>query len=348
MGHILVNKGQIIGENIRIEATAQATNIPVIKFSANASQSNISGLYGGGLVINEGNNIVDFASAKTLGEQNSSGNLFYNSALNIVTKGNMPEYWSISNANAKFYEGTSEIIVGQKILVVKIPPGQTSEIYAQAGFAPSLTAYGMYKYANFSTLIKCTEAGRVKLTYNYSGGVVSSVAHSGSGNWENIGLQALTNISNAPNPKIYFDNISGVDTLITEISSPVFCFGQNMPTRDVKTIGSNGGILTGLISASVSNNYYFISGTNYLVLQKNANTFVLSGTSLTITRLNHLLVDRFPKGSIVVLLMNNSGITFTNSAYITLRSSYTSSSANSSLTLMSNGDGTWREVNRNN
>lgn len=348
MGHVVVNKGQIIGENIRVEATSQTVGIPVIKFAATASQSKISGLYGGGLIINEGNNIIDLAASNAMGEQNSTGNLFNNSAFVILTKGNMPDYWTLSNVNAKFAEGSGEIVTGHKILIVKIPPGQTSEMYAQTGFAPSLTEYGMYKYANFSSLIKCDEAGKVKLTYNYAGGVVSSTAHSGSGKWENIGLQALTSISNAPNPKIYFDNNSGTDTLTVEVSSPVFCFGQNIPTRDVKPIGSNGGIVTGLVSTGVSTNYAFISGTTYLVLSKTANTFIISGASLSITRINHLLADRFPKGSMVVLLMNNSGISVTNSAYIILRTSYTSTSASSSLTLMSNGDGTWREVNRNN
>lgn len=346
--HILVNKGQIIGENIRVEASSQTSGNPVIKFASAASQSRITGLYGGGVIINEGNNCVELASSNALGEQNSNINLFQNSALMILTKGSMPEFWTLSNSNAVFAEGSQEIIAGQKTLSLKIPPGQVCEMYPQTSFSPVLTGYSTYKYANLSALVKCSEAGKVKLTYNYSGGVVSSVAHTGGGNWETIGLQALTDVSIAPNPKIHLDNSAGQDTLFAEISSPVFCFGQNVPSRDVKPIGSNGGILSGLISTGVSNNYTFISGTTYLVLSKIANTFIISGTSLTITRLNHLTADRFPKGSIVILLMNNSGINVVNSAYITLRSAYTSSSGNSSLTLMSNGDGTWREVNRNN
>jgi hypothetical protein len=41
--HILVNKGQIIGENIRVEAANQAAGTPVIKFAATALNLHFQG-----------------------------------------------------------------------------------------------------------------------------------------------------------------------------------------------------------------------------------------------------------------------------------------------------------------
>jgi hypothetical protein len=62
---------------------------------------------------------------------------------------------------------TEEIITGQKTLQVKIPPGQSSEMYPQTSYAPKMTAYWSYKYANFSALVKCSEAGKIKLTSSF-------------------------------------------------------------------------------------------------------------------------------------------------------------------------------------
>ena len=83
----------------------------------------------------------------------------------------------------------------------------------------------------------------------------------------------------------------------------------------------------------------------FITLPKDGNIFVINGTP-TITRINYLLADRFPKGTVIHLLFNSSGANVTSSAYISLKSGFTSTS-NSSLTLVSNGDGTWRELNRN-
>jgi hypothetical protein len=87
------------------------------------------------------------------------------------------------------------------------------------------------------------------------------------------------------------------------------------------------------------------NGTGFLTLPKEANTFEINGTN-TITRINHLANDRLPKGTVITLLFNNAGTSLINGAYISLISSYTSV-INSSLTIISNGNGTWREINRN-
>lgn len=347
-GHIVVKKGQLIGQNIRIEASTQGSSVPVLNFYPDASQSQISGLYGGGLVINEGNNIIDLASSKTLGENNSSANLLINSGFNLLGVNNLPEYWSCSNSGAKFTLDSSSPIIGQQSIKIKVPAGEIAEFYPKSEFTPKLTSYPFYKYANFSFLVKTDKSNTVKLTYNYSGGLVSSVPHSGSDKWETIGLQALTSTSLEPKPKLYIDNSSGTDSLFVELSSPAFNFGQNLPTRDVGVLNANGGVLTGVLSMSMTDKYSFVSGTTFLIIPKTANTFLIQNSGLTVSRINHLLADRIPKGTIITFLTASAGITFQKSAYLLLKSAYTSAADNTSLTLISNGDGTWREVNRNN
>ncbi len=55
-GHLCIDKGQIIGEHIRIEAVRQPKETPVITFGKNTAECFITGMYSGGLIVNEGKN----------------------------------------------------------------------------------------------------------------------------------------------------------------------------------------------------------------------------------------------------------------------------------------------------
>jgi hypothetical protein len=346
-GHLVVNTGQIIGENIRIEADQQPAGTPVINFGPNSALSRLTGFYGGGLVINQGNNTILLAAPDYAGENNPGYNQFINSAFLLPASNGIPAYWTVSNPAVVVTTTTEQVIDGEKVLSVQVPPGINCNFYPAPGYGPSLASDPLYTYANFNVLAKTTVPGVVKLTYNYSGGLVSSVAQSGSGTWETIGLQVTTSPLLNPNPQINLNNSAGTDTLTVGLTSPSFNFGSTVPQRDAPVITAAGGIITGTLTTSVCSTYSFIAGTTYLVLPNNGNAFILSG-ALTISRINYLTTGRFPSGTTVTLLFNNSGCTVQSSAYISLKSSFTSSAANTSLTLLSNGDGTWREVNRNN
>lgn len=347
-GHIVVDSGQIIGENIRIEAAQQPANTPVIYFAATSAQSRLTGVYGGGPVINLGNNTILFATANFTGEKNPGYNQLVNSAFLLPATNGLPAFWSLSNAAVTVTYTTEQAYPGQKVIQLKVPPGIACDLSPTAGYGPTPGTDPLYTYANFNTRAKTTIPGVVKLTYNYTGGLVSSAAHTGSGNWETIGLQVLTDPSTTPAPKINLNNSARSDTLTVFLTAPSFSFGNTVPQRDPSVITSAGGILTGTLSNGVAASWSFISGTNYLVLPKNGNIFTLNGSSLTISRINYLTADRFPSGTLITLLFNSSGNTVQNSAYINLKSTFTTTAANTSLTLLSSGDGTWREVNRNN
>ena len=55
-GHIQINKGQIIGQQIRIEAIKLPKNLPVIYLGKNTANCQLSGMYSGGLITNLGKN----------------------------------------------------------------------------------------------------------------------------------------------------------------------------------------------------------------------------------------------------------------------------------------------------
>lgn len=57
-GHVWVEKGQIIGEHIRIESVRQPKETPVVKLEKNSFDCYFTGTYTGGLIVNEGKNNI--------------------------------------------------------------------------------------------------------------------------------------------------------------------------------------------------------------------------------------------------------------------------------------------------
>ncbi|MEI7508380.1 MAG: hypothetical protein WCJ62_02840 [Flavobacterium sp.] len=57
-GHVWIEKGQIIGEHIRIESVRQPKETPVVKLEKNSFDCYFTGTYTGGLIVNEGKNNI--------------------------------------------------------------------------------------------------------------------------------------------------------------------------------------------------------------------------------------------------------------------------------------------------
>jgi hypothetical protein len=347
-GHLLVNNGQIIGENIRIEAGRQPATTPVIEFGPASAFSTLTGFYAGGVVINRGNNTILLTSPDYAGQSNPGYNQFVNAAFQLPGSNGVPAYWMVSNPRVIVSIAPDAFIPGESVLSIRVPPGINCDVYPTPGYAPVLGDATWYAHANFNIMAKTKVPGVLKLTYNYAGGLVSSAAHTGSGNWEMVGLQAITARRLPPNPKINLNNSAGTGTLLVELTSPSFSFGMTPPQRDPAVITAAGGIVTGTLTTSVSSNYSFTAGTGDLVLGRNGNVFVLKDGSLAIARINSAKADRFPPGTIITLLFDSAGCSVQDGPFIHLKSGFTTNAPNTSLTLLSNGDGTWRETNRNN
>jgi len=347
-GHLVVNSGQIIGENIRIEAGRQPANRPVIEFGPASAFSTLTGFYAGGVVIDRGNNTILLTSPDYAGQNNPGFNQFVNAAFLLPDGNGLPAFWMVSNPTVSISIAHDQLITGESTVSIRVPPGINCDLSPAPGYAPVLGGAPLYAHANFNIMARTSIPGVVKLTYNYAGGLVSSAAHTGSGNWEMIGLQAITSTRLAPNPKINLNNARGTYPLVVELTSPSFSFGMTPPQRDAAVITAAGGIITGTLTTGVSGNYSFNAGTGDLHLSRNGNVFILSGGRFAIGRINSAKAEHFPPGTIMTLLFDSAGCSVQQSPSIQLKSGFTTSAPNTSLTLLSNGDGTWRETNRNN
>lgn len=338
-GHIVVQgNGEIQGNDIRIEGNSQVATTPLVKFESGTKNSKLTGTYAGGLTVDLGNNDIAFRTGKATKFRQSSENLLENSVFNNFDGTNLPN-WTITGSGVTATIETPSLLANHNVLHLTIPAGVTANLKPTA--PPSVLNYALYSQANFGTYVKTSATDMVYIRLNSASGVSISQKHSGDGLWHFVGATQNLNTAQSLDTRLEIANTSGA-AIEVYVTAPTLNFGMSMPNLAPKSLSTSGGAMSGSLAMSVQN---FTPSSTYIVLPQSANIFEISGTQ-NIQRINHLTADRFPKGTIITLLFNDAGLTVTNSAYILLKSSFTST-ANSSLTLLSKGDGTWREMGRN-
>lgn len=341
-GHFVVKKGEVIGNDIRIEGAQQPSNIPLVEFKYGTKNSILNGTYSGGLTIDDGDNTILFKSGKSLGYSNPNANLFINSSLKGTDNNTIP-YWELGNSSIVVEETTEEIYTNQKVIKLTVPPGVNSYLRPSPTFLPKVLSNAKYETVNFGAYIKTDKSNVITTICKALSGTATGLYHPGNNKWQLTGMTSTITAAIPYDPKFYIDNSSSSDSTRIYITVPTLNFGISPPKIEAAPITSAGGILNGTLSNSIT--AVDSPTSTFLTLPNSGNIFEVNGTN-TIARINHLANDRMPRGTVVTLLFNNAGTSLVNGAYIKLLSGYTSS-LNSSITLISNGDGTWREVNRN-
>ncbi len=342
VAHLLVESGQIIGNNIRIEGTSQPANIPLIQFNAGTENSEITGIYSGGLTIDNGNNYIGFHSTKNLDYANSNTNLFKNSNFQGVVNDEIP-FWELTGNNLLLESQTPQIMDDQQVIKLTVPAGETATLRPIPLYLPKVYDIEKYKRVNFGIYAKTNTNETVTTICQSTGGVEIGPFHPGDDQWHLVGMSAQVSQSISYDAKFFITNVDHNVDLIVYLSTPTLNFGYSPVKLDPQPITSAGGVLTGTITTGLTE-VDTVSG-GFLVLPKDANVFTIKGTH-AITRINHTTADRFPAGTVITLSFADANIGVTSSGYINLLSGYTST-LNSSLTLLALGNGTWRELGRN-
>jgi hypothetical protein len=341
-GHLFVNKGRLYGSEIRIEGNNQPATTPLIYFAANTLNSTISGIYAGGLTIDKGNNFINMQSGKAAPYRNSSANRFRNATF-FTPNGTTVTDWDITGTGVTATVLAPELTDKHNVLKLTIPAGSTARLEPSVLARPQIKQLAIYKQVNFGFNVKTDKAGTVYTSTNAPSGWTISTPHSGSNEWEFVSMNAFVHQTQPAQFRLEIANTTG-GTMEVFVTTPTLTFGNQLPILDEMPLSTAGGVMNGQITAAVATQT--IPANGYLTLPLNANYYEISGTVM-ITRINHLVANRAPKGTVITLLFDTAGIKVANNGYIMLKGAFTSI-ARSSLTLMSNGDGTWKEVDRNN
>jgi len=340
-GHLIIQGGEIQGENIRIEGNGQPATTPLVHCFSGTKNTNISGTYAGGLTLDEGDNFIGFRTGKATDYFDSRSNLFENSTFEGFDGTDLP-YWDITgNAAGTTELLTPELTPNHKVLKLTIPAGQVVNL-EQAGFyVQNQGNLPLYEQVNFGMYVKVAEPDVAYLRVNSTGGVTVSQAHHGDGKWHFVGMTQNLNPNTTLDARLEINNTTG-GNLEVYVSVPTMNFGNQSPDISPKPITSAGGIMTGTLSHGYVE---FTPTSTFIVLEKNANVVRINGTQ-AIHRINHSGNDKFPRGTILTLLFTDAGLDILDNVYIDTYSNF-SSLAGSSLTLLANGNGTWSELSRN-
>lgn len=355
VGHIVLNtNGAVNIYGIRIESSNAACSDETVLIQLNEGTrgSYIHGNAGKGKILDYGSNFIDLQGESDIGVRPSGHNLFQNSGFKGLANGALP-YWEFKSCtgctppDALAIEAAT-IKENHNVLKLTIGAGKKS-ILGQIG------TYFTDAYQNreclFGAMVKSDEANvKAFSAYQTCGGgnFSSGSPHPNDGKWHFIGKPAELDTDNTcqPNPQFIFDNTAGGSAATVYITTPSFVFNRGeKPALDAGPITSAGGIMTGTLSTAMMTVASPV--TNALQLTADANLFQITGTN-EINSINQNS-NIFPQGTMITLLFESSGlqVTHDNTKLKLLGAANYTSEAYSTLKLLSLGDGTWQEIDRN-
>jgi len=334
--------GELYGSEIRIEGVNQDIEVPLILFAKKTKNSTLTGVYAGGLTLDKGNNFINMKSGKAIHYKNSSFNKFKNATFFSPDNINLPD-WSFSGGNYTLEFESPELSDRNNVLKITVAAGAMVKLEPAPLARPKVKELPLFDQVNFGFHIKTDTPGVAFTSTNASLGWTNSAPHSGSDEWEFVGMNAEVNRNSPARFVGLFHNTTGSEVIIY-VTTPTLSFGNQLPTLEEEPLFSSGGQLYGMLTHAMS--IVTTPNNGFLDLPLNANYFEISNDR-NIFRINHQTANRMPRGSVITLLFNDDGIQVVKSAYLNLTSTYTSVE-NGALSLISNGNGTWREVNRNN
>jgi hypothetical protein len=282
---------------------------------------------------------IDLMSAKSVGLDPAPLNQFWNAAFKGLIDSNVPG-WSIPNNGQVTISDTEALYADHNVLAIDYL-NYGGPFKLQADILPkspghSFVTFGIYARTTISNAI-------VAAMRDERGSIISSASHSGSAEWEFIGMSALYDKTA---PYFYFSITNDV-----EVTAPTLVYGETPATPGASLISSSGAKMAGTLTMGMTTAHAPESGSFWLLPKNEGNIFVMDmngNPSRSIYRINHNTADRFPRGSVVTLMFAEAGTSVINNVYIKLTNgqSFTSTSQ-SSLTLVANGDPTWTEISRN-
>jgi hypothetical protein len=334
--------------DIRLEADSKSLDRPIVIVDDSSYGNIMNGILGhthiqANLNRNPG---IDFLSLKSVGLDPAPANMFWNDGFNGYDEANrkMPG-WTLGGTNAiiTIHDDAESLYPGHHAIHVdKLSYGGPFKLMADE----TLLVPG-HDFVTFGVYARSSVAGSISAAMRYtSGSITSSGSHSGSGQWEFIGM---TGLYDKTAPYFYFSITGDVD-----LTAPTLTFGQAPARPGASFLSSSGarmsgtftqGMAVGLPPAPEANQYYWV------LPKTEGNVFLIDvqGNPIrTIIRLNHSGADRFPRGTVITLMFEEAGTRVKHSAYIKLKNNQDFVSVpNSSITLVTKGSASWYEVSRN-
>ncbi len=356
--HIVIESGNFQAYGVRLEATnslagcglEEEKKIVGIHCFPYTTGSYYYGLIGEGRIVDEGDNEIIVAS-RGLGD--SGYNQFKNSSFQRVVNNTIPE-WEVTGSGFSISKNAPEIRDKHHVLTFTIPAYETITLSPSSDALPNgLT----HQYLVFGAQIKTSVPDLVFTQINHYSHTLGTCTdtdssfHPGDGDWHYIGMPAALNASVCTlNPRFVFDNSGNANPATVQLTTPSLVFGATLPSLESPPLLASGGRMNGTISHGMVSTVSMPTNSNSeLTLPFDGNLFFVKGSG-NIRRLNNSvsLGDRFPTGTIITLMFDSASQFVRSSAYIELLGDEDyNAGLNSSITLVAQNGGVWRELGRN-
>lgn len=355
-GHIWVRGGSINMNGLVLEARDQLSkyytgsptvNTPhALRFDVTTIRSKVFGSGSGSSYSDLGNNDIRMESSKAPQKGLNSPNILKNCIFKNINSPTVQD-WSISGGGVTVAQVDFESKYKDHFtLKVTVPAGilcnvrqnlTDTELLARFSAAPlTFGAWVNFSGDPLKTVVAATVSDNT--------GTTTGAPHTGDATYQWKGMsKQITFGPTDMSVAMSIDNTAGTGAAIVYITVPCAILGWWLPAPGATPMTNAGGIVDGLFSLSFGKDK---SSASSLVLAKEGNTHLITGTT-TITQINKLVTDPwYPKGTRILLVFQSAGCQVTSSADISLQRPFTST-AYGTLEVISNGDGTWTEIDRN-
>ncbi|MFK7978364.1 MAG: glycosyl hydrolase family 28-related protein [Saprospiraceae bacterium] len=352
-GHIIINTGVVTMYGLRIESgdAVCSDETVLVQLAENTRGSYMHGSAGKGRINDKGSSFIDITGESSVGIRPSGNNLFQNAGFKGFANDELP-FWEFEDCSdcttpTAITVEAPEWQENHNVLKITIAAGQTTHLGTEA---LHFTKAFQNKECLFGAMIK-SDANDIKVSAGYkpcNSGFTASSNYPNDGNWHFVGKPAELDMDNTcrPAPRFVFDNREGSSDAVVYITTPSFVFNRGeKPALEAGPITSAGGIITGTLTTAMLE--VASPANNTLQLTADANVFQISGTN-AINSINpsaHI----FAQGTMITLLFEDSGLQVAHDVdkIKLLGASNYIAETYSSLKLLSLGDGTWQELDRN-
>jgi len=348
ISHVYVtgSKTNIKLHDVRLEATGKSLDRPIVIIDDSSYGNVMNGILGhthvqADLNRNPG---IDLMSQKSVSLDPAPVNQFWNGAfkgwdsVNRILPG-----WNVGQTNTDITILDSSEALFPDHNVMSLDYKNWGGAFKLQSDKTLLTPG--HDFATFGVYARSSVQGSITAVMRYtSGSIISSASHSGSGKWEFIGMSALYD---KDSPYFYFSIVGDVD-----LTAPTLTFGQSPATPGASLMSSSGARMSGTLTTGVAPCTPPSSGYYWTCPKNEGNIFLMDmqgDPDKRIIRLNQPTADRFDRGTVITLMFTEAGTRVEHSGYIELKSGADFVSVPfSSITLMADTGGTWKEVSRNN
>ncbi|NJN78552.1 MAG: hypothetical protein HC803_09705 [Saprospiraceae bacterium] len=164
--------------------------------------------YAGGLTLDKGNNFINMPSGKAIAYRNSSTNKYKN-AVFFTPNGTSISDWDITGNGVLVSVLSPQLTDAHNVLKLTIPAGVIMKLEPSVLARPSVKELALFDQVNFGFHVKSTHPNIAYTATNAPLGWAASTAHSGSGQWEFVGMNALVNRSAQSQFRFEVNNTTG-------------------------------------------------------------------------------------------------------------------------------------------